>query len=110
MTLAVDRAVKPQHKQTNQSIRVCCFPTLVVVFPNDFLSDYFDVFRFIRIALWSSAWKELSSWLSAWRVLFSAVLIVCAPLGQNVEFDCIDSRPFPFHLLYLRKECYHFMM
>ena len=35
--------------------------------------DYLFIFR---IALWSSAGKELTSWLSAYAVLLNAVLIV----------------------------------
>ena len=57
------------------------------------------------IAWWPFSGKELSSWLSTLAVYILCRLNCRCPfpiwcLGQDVEFDCIDSWSLPFHLLF----------
>ena len=58
-------------------------------------------FNLFRIVLWPSVGKELSPWLFTCPVFvfINAILIPFWCLGQDVEFDCIDSWPLPFYLL-----------
>ena len=69
---------------------------LIVSVPDHCLSFYFDsLLVLFRTAWWTSAWKELTSWLSACTGLLYAVLMFCSVpvwcLGKEVDFDCIGS-------------------
>ena len=57
-----------------------------------FLLVFNLLFVLIRIALWSSAGKELFPWPFMRDVfIFNIVLSPIWHLGQGVEFDCISS-------------------
>ena len=75
----------------------CCgLLKLSVLFCFLFVFDF--LFVLYRIDWWSSAGKELSSWLSACAVLLSAVLIVCVALPLVDWHRMWNSRvPVPDH-------------
>ena len=69
------------------------------------------VFIVLKIILWPSAWKELSTWLSP-RTGFILCRLGCmcsfpfGCLGHDMEFDCIGSWSLsPIHCPFIYLEC-----